>query len=359
MSHHRRRRIHFPTIRPGVSPGTFTGDPDAALPPVQILAYGPDAYEELEGFDAGKIAELRKRFPVVWVNVDGVRHAATVEHIGEAFGVHRLALEDVVNVPQRPKADEYGDILYLVARVPCPAPDRITEQISVFLGQGWVLTFQETPGDFLEGVRARIRDNRPRLRGAQADYLTYAILDSAVDSFFPLLETFAERVDAMEDHILERAGTHVIEELHAIKRELVTLRRQLWPLREAMAQVARDENLPIEAETRPFLRDVQDHATQALELTESMRDLASGLMDLYLSFVSHRMNEVMKVLTIIATIFIPLSFIAGVYGMNFDTSSPWNMPELAWRGGYPFALGLMAASAGGLLLWFRRMGWFR
>ncbi len=235
-----------------------------------------------------------------------------------------------------------------------------TEQISVFLGEGYVLTVQERPGDCFDGIRERIRQGRPRIRNRGCDYLAYAIMDAIVDSFFPLLEIAGSRLDELELLILREPQKEHITGLYDLKRSLISLRRYLVPLRELITVLVREDLVFFSDQTRVYLRDCYDHARQAVDLVESYRDVAGGLMDLYLSLMSQRMNEVMKVLTIIATLFIPLSFIAGLYGMNFDPGvSRWNMPELGWPFGYAFAWGLMLSVAGGMLVYFWRKGWFR
>jgi magnesium transporter len=235
-----------------------------------------------------------------------------------------------------------------------------TEQLSIFLGKGFVITFQERPGDCFEGIRQRLRDGRPQIRTGGADYLVYSILDALVDAYFPLLELVGTQLDELETRIHEHPVNRNIQELHSVKRDLVTLRRLLWPLRELNSTLLRPEYPFLSEQTRLFMRDAYGHSVHALDVVDSYRDIAAGLVDLYLSMVSQRMNEIMKVLTIITTLFIPLSFIAGIDGMNFDPdASPWNMPELRWRWGYPATLGIMLLSAVGMLLYFRRKGWFK
>jgi magnesium transporter len=232
------------------------------------------------------------------------------------------------------------------------------EQMSLFLGEDFVVTFQERPGDCLENVRERLRQGRARIRGSGPDYLTHAILDAIVDSYFPILETIGERLEQLEAAILARPTQRQVARLHALKRDLLAFRRDVWPLREVINTLVRGETPLVAASNRVYFSDCYDHAIQAIDLVESYRDIASGLMDLYLSSVSNRMNEVMKVLTIMATIFIPLSFIAGLYGMNFNSErSPWNLPELNWYLGYPYALALMAVIAVVMLIYFRRKEW--
>jgi len=334
--------------------------PGASPSRVHVMAYGPEALDEHDVKNLDEFPHLLKKHPVVWINVEGLGTLDTLQTLADQLGLHRLAMEDVLNTSQRPKVDDYPDHQYVVARMPVANQHLVTEQLSVFLGQNYIVTFQEQPGDCLDAIRTRIRNGRPRLREGGPDYLLYAILDALVDSYFPVLEHVGDTLEDLETDILQRPAQHHIEELYSLKRDLVTLRRYMAPLRDLNAQLLRPDNNLLQDTTRVYMRDCYDHSVNALGLVESYRDIASGLMELYLSMVSHRMNEVMKVLTIIATVFIPLSFIAGLYGMNFDPhASRWNMPELAWPWGYPMALGVMALVAGGMLLYFRRKGWFR
>jgi magnesium transporter len=353
------KRAKAPRRRPkiGAPPGTLAADPAAPPPQVSLLAYDGERCVDLEVHDPQSLRELRRKFPVTWVNVNGLGDAALLELIGEIFGLHRLALEDVLNVRQRPKVEDYGDHLFIVTRMPLGVRTR-TEQAALFLGKDFLVTFQETPGDPLDAVRDRIRQGRPRIRTAGADYLAYAVLDAIVDAYFPVLDELGDALERIEDEILGPSTSSVVAELHDVKRELTSIRRLVLQLRESLTGLLRDEHAVIAEPTRLFLRDVVDHTFQVMELAEAYRDTASGLIDLHLTLVSNRMNDIMKVLTIIATIFIPLGFIAGLYGMNFDGGvSRWNMPELRWPFGYLFALGLMAAVAGTMVLYFRRKGW--
>ncbi|HMB68541.1 MAG TPA: magnesium/cobalt transporter CorA, partial [bacterium] len=332
-------------------------DPNAPPPQISVIAYDGDQYVDLEVRDPESLRELRRKFPVTWVNVNGLGDSDLLELIGDVFGLHRLALEDVINVGQRPKVEDYGDHLFLVTRMPLGDGTR-TEQAAMFLGKDFLLTFQETPGDPLDTVRSRIREGRPRIRAAGPDYLAYAVLDAIVDAYFPVLDELGDALEGIEEEILSSSRGAVIADLHNVKRELTSIRRVILPVRESLGTLFRDENPVITEPTRLYLRDVVDHSFQVMELAETYRDTASGLIDLHLTLVSNRMNDIMKVLTIIATIFIPLGFIAGLYGMNFDGGiSPWNMPELRWPFGYPFALGLMAAVAGAMVMYFRRKDW--
>jgi magnesium transporter len=351
----RRSRPHL--IPPGTAPGTLAVDPEAPRPVISVVAYGPDRLVEETVQSPARLGELIERWPVTWINVDGLGDPSVVAEIGRLLDLHRLSLEDVTDVHQRAKVETYDHYLYIVARILQPCDRLETEQLSLFIGKKFVVTFQEMAGDHFDPVRRRLRDNKGHIRSG-ADYLGYALLDAAIDAYFPILEQLGERLEEIEDEIVLRPARTLIAKIHAIKRDLLTLRRAVWPLREALTALIRDPTDLVGKDTRLYLRDCYDHAIQLIDLLENYRELGSSLTDAYLSSLGMKTNEVMKVLTIIATIFIPLSFIASLYGMNFNTEkSPYNMPELTWRFGYPFALGLMAATAGSLLLYFWRRGW--
>lgn len=341
----------------GTPPGTLISHPEAAPPSIRVLGFSTEGYEEIDATLEG-LAGLRERWPVVWVDVGGVGHAESVAAIGTEFGLHRLALEDVMNVHQRPKVEEYASYLFAVARMASLGERVDTEQISMFLGPGWVLTFQEAPGDCWDPVRERVRVGKGKIRSGGADYLFYALLDAIIDNFYPLLEEFGARLEQLEEAVIDDPHERLVGVIHGARRDLLALRHALWPMREAVGQLYRDPHQYITDDSRLYLRDAYDHTIQVIDLLENFREMASGLLDVYLSSVSHRMNEVMKVLTIIATIFIPLTFIAGVYGMNFDTSaSRWNMPELHWAYGYPVVMGIMFMIGLSLLGYFRWKRW--
>jgi magnesium transporter len=354
----RKRRRRYPIDPPGTAPGTITVDPEAPPPVVRVIAYGPDAIVERPVSDPKSLKDELGKWPVVWVNVDGLGDAAVIAALGEVFGLHPLALEDAAQVHQRAKVERYPSHDFIVARMVNQGERIDTEQLSLFLGTNFVVTFQERSGDCWDPLRERMRRGLGRLRRAGPDYLAYALLDGVVDAYFPLLETLGDRIEGVEEEVIAHPGRNTISRVHAIKRDLLLLRRALWPLREALGGLSRDPTPRVTDETRLFLRDCHDHTIQIIELVETYRKLAADLTDVYLSSASNRMNEVMKVLTIITTIFMPLGLIAGVYGMNFhDDRSPWNMPELGWHYGYPFALGLMAVVALIMLWYFYRKGW--
>jgi magnesium transporter len=356
----RRHRKRMRAAPPGSMPGTLIADPEAPKPRLRVIAYGPDGVLEKEITGAG---ELREHFPkadVTWLDVQGLGDAALIEQLGQVFGLHRLWLEDVLSTRQRPKVEHYGDVRYLVVRALERSPENVveTDQISIFLGPRFVVTFQERYGDCFDPLRERIRAGKGNLRTHGTGYLTYSLLDAVVDHYFPELERLGERLDALEDGLAENPTTAGLTDVQTLRRELLTLRRAVWPLREALHHLLRDQDAAFSAETRMYLNDCYDHTVQIMDLVENYREIASGLIDIYLSSLSHRMNEVMKVLTVISTIFIPLTFVAGVYGMNFDPDAgPLSMPELRWPYGYVATLALMAFVGVALLLWFRRKGW--
>jgi magnesium transporter len=269
-------------------------------------------------------------------------------------------MEDVVNVDQRPKVESYGDIAYIVSSNVSPNAEQSIEQISLFLGKDFVLTFQEREGDCLDPVRQRLRKGSPRIRGSGSDYLAYAILDTVIDHYFPLLETYGERLEEIHEQIAEQPTPEVLEQIHAIRSDLTAIRRVLWPMRDVMNVLVRDGLPQLAEDTRPYLRDCYDHVVSLIDLLQSGRESAAGLMEFYASSIGNRMNEVMKVLTVFAALFIPLTFVAGLYGMNFNPeTSPLNMPELNWYWGYPFAWALMILIGVVMLLFFWRKGFFR
>ncbi|MBM4060305.1 MAG: magnesium/cobalt transporter CorA [Planctomycetes bacterium] len=345
-----RRRVLTPI---GASPGTLQAPPASAPGALTAICYGPSHFEPARRVSVAELAELRHRAPVVWIDVTGFGDVATLRAVGDGFGLHRLSLEDVLNLQQRAKVEDFGDHLFLVLRMVDPTDADETEQLGLFVGPGFVLTFQERPGDCFGLVRQRLQDPGGRLRRHGSDYLAYALLDAVVDAYFPVVEDLDERLERVEQGVLGgQLGAAAVPELHALRRRLLVLRRAIWPLREATSSLARGEAKHFSAQVHPYLRDVHDHVVQLLDLLESCRELASSLMDLHLSTLNHRLNEVMKLLTIISTIFIPLTFLVGIYGMNFDS-----MPELRQWWGYPACLLLIVVVAAGMLRWSRRRHW--
>lgn len=340
---------------PGSSPGTIVAAPDEPKPVIQVLSYSSTELIDKTVDSLDGLKELTETNPVTWINVDGLGDAEVIKDLGEMFGLHRLALEDVVNVHQRAKVEAYEDELFIVARMVDVSERLQTEQICFFVGESFVLTFQEgVPGDCLDPVRERIRKGSGKIRSRGTDYLTYALLDSIIDHYFPVVESCGEQLDELDDQLMNGRNNASITAIHQFRSQLLVLRRALRPHREAVNELLRDSHSLFTDETRLFLRDCYDHIIQLSEAIDTYRETCSDLRDFQLATISNRTNDVMKTLTIIATIFIPLGFIAGLYGMNFD-----HMPELHWQYGYIFTLGLMGAVAGGLLYWFRSKGWFR
>jgi len=333
-------------------------DPAAYPSSFRLFAFGPDGVLEDNDIAQATLAKARQDYPVVWIDMDGLGNLGAIRSLGEEFDLHGLALEDVVNVHQRPKAEDYESALFIVLRMPTTGSRVGTEQMSLFVGDGFVLTFQETPGDWFEPVRNRIRDPRSRLRTNGPDFLAYTLIDAVVDAFFPILEDLGEQLEDLEQDIMEDPRHEHVPLIHKFRRDMLMVRRAVWPMRELINGLLRDDHPSIDAKTQLFLRDCYDHTVQLMDMVDTNREIIAGLIDMHLSAASNRMNEIMKVLTIIATIFMPLSFIASLYGMNFDPAkSPWNMPELEWHFGYPIVITAMLSVAGAMLIYFRRKGW--
>jgi magnesium transporter len=338
--------------RPGASPGLIQSSPDSPQPVLTLIAYDRERLVEkrLERLD--EIPDILTEFPVVWLDVSGLGDAETIREVGRIFDLHALALEDVTSHRQRAKVEDYGDRTFLVAAMVSGGPSFSTEQLCLFAGPGFVVTFQERTGDSFDPVRERIRKETGRIRRSPPGYLAYALLDALVDHYFPVVESFGTRLDDLEEEIVTNPTPECLAAIRQAKRESVEIRREVWALRETLNRLFRDEFRGFPEEVDVFLRDCYDHTVRLLDLAETQREIVGGLLDAYMTNVSHRMNQVMQVLTIMASIFIPLTFIAGVYGMNFES-----MPELKWPWAYPVALGVMAAVGIGMLVWFRRLGW--
>ncbi len=297
---------------------------------------------------------------ITWLHVQGRPSPEMLKNLGEVYGLHTLALEDVFKAGQRSKAEDYEDHYFLLINIPVDTSEGAdSEQACFFLGERYLLSFHNGDESIWEPIRKRLRNEPPtRVRTSGADYLLYTLLDAAIDHSFPYLETLATKIEALEESIFRNPDPSSIDELHAIRHKLIFLRRMLWPQRDMINTLLRDDEGLIHEHTKIFLRDCHDHTVQVLELVESYHEVSTSMHDLYLSSLSNKMNEVMKILTMIATIFIPLSFVVGLYGMNFDTTSPWNMPELSAYYGYPVLLLVMLGAVIAMLIYFRRKGWF-
>ena len=341
-----------PEGRAGVdeSPGPARGRPVT----VTVIEYDESRFNEQTCTRPGDLQALILRPTVTWINADGIHDIWMVQAIGDAVGIHPLTLEDIANTRQRPKIEDYSDYLYVAIRMLSPDSDGEfqSEQVSLVLGRGYIVSFQEQPGDAFERIRERLRAGAGRLRNEGADYLFYALLDAIVDGYFSVIEVFGERIEAVEEEVVADPDRETLQAIYALKRSLVALRRSVWPLRDVVAELERGESPLIREPTLVYLRDIYDHTIEVAETVETYRDTMSGTLDVYLSSQSSKMNEIMKVLTVIATIFIPLTFIAGLYGMNFAY-----MPELRHPWGYPAALTSMAVVAGVMLLYFRKKRW--
>jgi len=352
----RRHRIGVPFIRrgqpPGSEPGAVAIGPRAEPHSIKAFVYGPSGCSEHEPTTPDEAAALRGTAPVAWINVDGLDRPEVLHRLGELFGLHPLALEDVANVHQRAKVEPYPGHLFIVARMVHADGNLCSEQISMFVGTDFLLSFQERAGDSFDQVRKRLCGGVGRIRGGGAAYLAYALLDALIDAYFPVVEAYGERLAVLDEESTERPDMDRVGAIHAIRRDLLLLRRAVWPHREAVAVLLREETPLVDDSTRVYLRDCYDHTIQLVDLIDTYRDLATGLLDVHMSMVSHRINEVMKVLTIFAAIFIPLTFIAGVYGMNLGI-----VPGPGDRWGFAAVLAVMVAVAVVMLGYFRHLGW--
>jgi magnesium transporter len=342
----------------GLPPGTpiHIGERRLQDPVVTLMEYGPDDVAE-RAIVPPACPEVAGGAPVRWINVEGVGDLGLLKGFAEHYGIHPLVLEDIVNTDQRPKREDYGDYLFIVVKMLSCSPESgkiRTEQVSIILGNDYVLSLQEgLGGDVLDPLRDRIRNGRGTIRKMGADYLAYSILDAVVDNYFVVLERIADRIEELETALVRTADRELLRKLHSLKREMLFLRKAVWPLREVVSGLERRESPLIAESTALYLRDLYDHTAQVIDMIETFREMLSGMVDIYLSSVANRTNEVMKVLTIIATFFMPLTFIVGIYGMNFRS-----MPELESRWGYPAVWIVMIATTAVMYLFFRRKKWF-
>jgi magnesium transporter len=343
----------------GLSPGhlMFTGEQKHETVGIDLIDYDLERLTEMKLEDINEAAHCKDSPQVSWIDVNGLHDVSIIEQLGKIFEIHALVLEDILNADQRPKVDFFEDHVYMVFNMlTYHQEDKKIEyeQISLLFGKNYLISFQERPGDVFEAVRERIRAGKVRLRNSGPDYLAYALLDVVVDHYFLILEKFGEDIEAFEEALMENPRTDLLHSIYHLKREMLYLRKSVWPLREVITRLEKSETELIEQKTMVYLRDVYDHTIQVIENIEIYRDTISGLLDLYLSSVSYKMNEVMKTLTVIGAIFIPLTFIVGVYGMNFD-----HIPELHWVNGYYIIWGIMVLLAVGMLLYFRSKHWLK
>lgn len=363
-----RRHWDYHYDKVGMAPGTLVINHNASPTELTLIDYSESSAVRQKLGSPEEAAEHLDTHSISWIDLQGLGNEDVLNRLGGVFHLHPLVLEDVVNVPQRPKIEYYNDQVVIITRMVMMAPTAnneaphfTSEQLSFVLGKNYLLTVQEELNrDCLDPVRNRIRDDIGRIRHEGADYLAYALLDAVIDAYFPVLEDYGEYIESLEDEVIFDPSRRTVQKIYRIRRELMFLRRSIWPQRNALNQLIRDGSSElISPESRVYLQDCYDHVVQVLDIVETYRELTANLMDVYLSSVNNRMNEVMKTLTVISSIFIPLTFIVGVYGMNFDTTvSPWNMPELKAYWGYPLCWAVMIAIASGLSYYFWQKGWF-
>jgi len=341
---------------PGTAPGTLTVDEGTPARPLKLrlVEYDVITLNERHAISLAECQASLQNTTITWIHAYGHASPELLKELGETFGLHPLALEDVLNTGQRPKLEHYERQSFAVMSLPAWRGEELTtHQVSLFFGENYIISFYNGDRDPFEPVRKRLRTSGSRMRSRGADYLFYALLDIIIDQGFPVLEGLGEWIEELEDELLGKPSRDTLAQIHQLKRDLLLLRRMLWPQREVINQLLREDQPFIQESTRPYLRDCYDHIIQIMDLFETYRDMGAGMMDVYLSSVSNRLNEVMRVLTVIATLFIPPTFLAGVYGMNFI-----NMPELHWRYGYVLSWLIMVAMIGGMLVYFKRKKWF-
>ena len=351
------RPIKKTSEKAGLPPETliYIGEKKTAEIKITIISYDEKEFQETEAKTVEECFPFRDKPGVTWINVDGVHQPEIVKKLGDYFGIHPLALEDILNTDQRPKMDDFGNCIYIVLKMLNYDDERnevVAEQISLILGQNFVISFQEKESDVFNRIKGRIRDEKSRIRKMRADYLAYALIDAIVDNYFVILEKFEEMIDLLEEGLVTSPTEEALQTIHILKREMVVLHKSVWPVRNVISGLEREESSLIQEPIRVYLRDVYDHTVRIIDTTEMLRDMVSGILDVYFSSVSNKMNEVMKVLTIIATIFIPLTFVASIYGMNFKY-----MPELEWAWAYPLILLALFVTGISLIFYFRRKKW--
>ncbi len=351
------RFLKYISKKTGAAPGTLihVGEKKADQTTIDLIEYNAESTARRSISSISELQSLAGRSDVIrWIDIDGLHDTTLIESIGRIFNIHPLTLEDIVNTGHRPKVEIFEGYVYAIIKMLRYHGGVISsEQVSLVISDRLLISFQEQPGDVFHPVRQRIHNAMGRIRNSGSDYLAYALLDTVVDNYYQILESFGEELETLEEALLENPERESLERIHQLKRETVYLRKQIWPLRETIGGLSHDDSPLITDQTRLFFRDVHDHTVQVIEIIESYRDILTGLLDLYMSSVGNRMNEVMKVLTIIATIFIPVTFVAGVYGMNFKF-----MPELDWRWGYAGAWGVMACIAAVMIFYFKRKNWW-
>ena len=352
-----RRFLKKRSVKAGMPPGSLVhiGETPAQAVSIELIGYDPATFEEQRFQTVDDCLPHLERSGITWVNVEGVHDVEIIRHLGERFALHPLVLEDIVNTVQRPKIEDYDSYLFIVLRMlkPTGGGEFTSEQLSMILGPSYLFTFQEgIQGDVFDTVRERLRNGKGKSRGMGEDYLAYALIDAIVDNYFNVLEDMGERIVNLEENLTLSPDKATLIEINTIKQEIIFLRKAVWPLREAVSFLERGDSRLLSPSTRLYFRDVYDHTVQVIDTVETYRDLLSGMLDLYLSSISNRINEVMKFLTVIGTIFMPLTFLVGVYGMNFK-----HMPELEWHNGYFMLWGLMIVLTIVMSIYFKRKRW--
>ena len=339
----------------------FVGEQKADEVRITVIDYDTEHLEVKELDNVEECCPFKEKLTVTWINIDGLHEITVIQELGNCYGWHPLIVEDILNTNQRTKMDIFDDHIFISLKMLTYNSGEKSlgvEQLSLIMGETYVITFQEIQGDIFDPVRKRIENSKGKIRKMGADYLAYAIVDAVVDNYFKVLENIADEIEDMEEELVTNPSPDTLQRIHDLKREMIFLRKSVWPLREIINGLQREETPLIKESTNIYLRDLYDHTISVIDTVETFRDMISGMLDVYLSSISNRMNEVMKVLTIFAVIFIPLTFIAGIYGMNFNPEkSPFNMPELNWYFGYPFALSLMVIVGIVMLFYFKRKNW--
>ena len=351
------RLIKERTKKRGLPPGTLVhiGEKSGKDVSITVIDYDETHLQEVEIKTIEQCFPFKDKPTVTWINIEGLHQSEIIQGLGDCFGLHPLVMEDILNTDQRPKVEDHKDYLYIVLKMlhNVKGPEIVTEQISLILTPTFVISFQEgIEGDVFSPVRERLRGGKGRTRGMGADYLAYSLIDAIVDNYFAILEGIGEKIEDLEEELVSHPKKETLHRIHELKREMIFLRKAVWPLREVISTLQRGDSPLIKNTTVVYLRDVYDHTIQVIDAIETSRDMLSGMLDIYLSSISNRMNEIMKFLTIIGTIFIPLTFIVGIYGMNFEF-----MPEIRWRYGYFAVMTFMFAIGIFMLFYFKKKKW--
>jgi magnesium transporter len=358
-----RRVLHRTSKKAGLPPGTpvYVGKHRTGEIKITVINYDRESFDIIHDATLDDCSRFKDLPAHTWINIDGLHDIKAIETVGRLFGIHPLILEDIVNTDHRPKIDISDDSVFIILKTHTLLQETVlsSAQFSLILKQDLVLTFQEEDRGVLDGVRQRLKSNKGLIRKSGSDYLAYAIIDDILDNYYSVLEYVGEEIETNEEQLIERPSPDIFQSIHDLKKQMIFLRKAIWPLREIIGSLERERPPLIQETTYIYLRDLYDHIFQIIDTVETFRDMISGMLEIYLSSISNRMNEIMKTLTIFASIFIPLTFVTGIYGMNFNTEkSIFNMPELNWAYGYPFILGIMAVIGIGMFIFFRRKKWF-